>query len=48
MKYKLINPINQNYSTIEQILTNRGISIDNIHHYLNTTDSDINPPESLG
>ena len=42
MKYQLINPINQNYSTIEQILTNRGISKNNIYHYLNTTDDDIN------
>lgn len=42
MKYQLINPINQNYSTIEQILTNRGIPKDNIYHYLNTTDDDIN------
>ena len=42
MKYQLINPINQNYSTIEQILTNRGIPKNNIYHYLNTTDDDIN------
>ena len=42
MKYQLINPINQHYSTIEQILTNRGISKNNIYHYLNTTDDDIN------
>lgn len=48
MKYQLIKPINQNYSTIEQILTNRGIPINEIEHYLNTADSDINPPESLG
>ena len=48
MKYQLIKPINQSYSTIEQILTNRGIPINEIEHYLNTADSDINPPESLG
>ena len=42
MKYQLINPINQNYSAIEQILTNRGIPENNIYHYLNTTDDDIN------
>ena len=48
MKYKLIKPINQNYSTIEQILTNRGIQFNEIHHYLNTADSDINPPQALG
>lgn len=48
MKYKLIKPINQNYSPIEQILTNRGIPFNDIPHYLNTTDNDINPPEALG
>ena len=42
MKYQLISPINQNYSAIEQILTNRGIPKNNIYHYLNTTDDDIN------
>lgn len=48
MKYKLINKINANYSTIEQILTNRGIPLNEIHHYLNTTDADINEPAAFG
>lgn len=48
MKYKLIKPINQNYSPIEQILTNRGIPFNEISHYINTTDNDINSPEALG
>lgn len=48
MKYELINSINPNYSTIEQILTNRGIPLNQIKHYLNTTDKDINEPELLG
>lgn len=48
MKYKLINPINPKYSTIMQILYNRGIPISNIPHYINTTDQDINPPTLLG
>ena len=48
MKYQLIKPINQNYSPIEQILINRGIPLNEIQHYLHTTDSDINPPETLG
>lgn len=48
MRYELINPINSNYSTIEQILTNRGIKLEQIKHYLNTTDEDINEPELLG
>lgn len=42
MKYKLIAPIKPEYSTIEQVLTNRGIPHDEIKHYLNTTDEDIN------
>ena len=48
MKYKLIKPINQNYSIIQQILTNRGIPLKEILHYIDTTDNDINPPEALG
>lgn len=48
MKYKLIKPINQNYSPIEQILTNRGIPYHEIQHYLNTTDNDINSFNLLG
>lgn len=45
MNYKLIAPINEKYSAIEQILVNRGIEHNNIKHYLNTTDEDINCPE---
>ena len=48
MKYELIKPINPEYSAIEQILTNRGISKEQIKHYLNTTDEDINEPEAFG
>ena len=48
MKYKLINPINPSYNTIEQILTNRHIPLEEVAHYLNTTDNDINKPEALG
>ena len=48
MKYQLIKSINQNYSPIEQILTNRGIPLNEIQHYLHTTDNDINPPQALG
>lgn len=48
MKYELIKPINPDYSAIEQILTNRGIAIEQIEHYLNTTDEDINEPEAFG
>lgn len=48
MKYKLIKPIQENYSTIEQILTNRNIQYNEIQHYLNSTDKDINSPLLLG
>ena len=43
MIYKLINEINPNYSAIEQILTNRGIALEDIPSYLGTTEEDINP-----
>ena len=36
MKYKLIKPVNENYSAIEQILTNRNIKHEDINSYLNT------------
>ena len=48
MKYKLLKPMNQNYNAIEQILTNRNIPYNEIAHYLNTTDEDINSPIKFG
>ena len=48
MKYKLINPPNKNFSTIQQILYNRGMKLEDIHHYLNLNDADINSPLLLG
>lgn len=48
MKYQLINEPNENYSTIEQILYNRGIAKKDILHYLNLSDQDINSPLLLG
>ena len=48
MKYKLIKPINENYSAIEQILTNRNIPYNDLQDYLNTTVEDISCPEWLG
>ena len=38
MKYKLINKPNKNFSTIQQILYNRGIAEDDILHYINLSD----------
>lgn len=48
MKYKLISPINENYSVLEQILVNRGVKYEDIYNYINATDKDINSPLLLG
>ena len=48
MKYQLINEPNKKFSAIKQVLYNRGISLDEIPHYLNLSDNDINSPLSLG
>ena len=48
MKYKLIKPINENYSALEQVLTNRGIPKEKIKNYLMTTDDVINSYSLLG
>ena len=48
MKYKLIKEINPGYTAQEQVLTNRGIPLNEIHHYLNTTDNDINDYRLFG
>ena len=48
MKYQLIKPVNSEYSAIEQVLTNRGIDINNIKHYINTSDADVASPLDLG
>jgi hypothetical protein len=37
-EYKLINPINENYTALEQVLTNRGIAYEDIPHYLNVSE----------
>ena len=50
MKFQLIqnNSSPLTSSTVEYILTNRGISKNMISHYLNTTDEDINSPILFG
>lgn len=48
MRYKLIKEIDNNLDPISQILTNRGIKLSEIHHYLNTTDEDISNEELFG
>lgn len=48
MKYKLINEPNKKFSATQQILYNRGIAEDEILHYINLSDKDINSPLLLG
>lgn len=48
MQYKLLKPVNPKYSALVQVLTNRGIAYEDIQHYLNTTDGDINSPSAFG
>lgn len=48
MKYQLINKPNKNFSAIQQILYNRGIAENEILHYVNLSDQDINSPLLLG
>ena len=48
MRYKLIKEIDENLSPIQQVLSNRGIKLSEIHHYLNTTDEDISSAEMFG
>ena len=48
MRYQLLKPMNPKYKALEQILVNRNIPYEEISHYLNTTDADINDPTTLG
>lgn len=48
MKIKLLKQINPQYKIIEQILVNRNIPYNEINHYLNSTDEDINSPMLFG
>ena len=48
MIYKLINKINPKYSVVQTLLTNRGIPIDEVNHYLNSSAADIQSYMELG
>lgn len=48
MNFKLRKPINNKFSTTEQILFNRGIAPEDARHWLNTSDADINDYALLG
>ena len=47
MNYKLIQERNPNYSPLEQVLYNRGIPIDSIDNYCNTSYLDILSPKLI-
>ena len=49
MEYQLITPRIplKNLGAVERVLTNRGIALAEINHYLNTTDDDILPPSLI-
>lgn len=49
MEYQLINPNlrSNELDVVEQILINRGIDLNDIDHYLNTTDADIINPKEI-
>ena len=48
MKYELINQPDEKYNAKQQLLINRGIKEEDLVHYMNLTDDDINLPEMLG
>ena len=49
MRYQLMKPVNEKYTALEQILTNRDVIHGHIERYMNTTDEvDICAPEDLG
>lgn len=47
MEYQLINSINPEYSALEQVLSNRGIKVEDIEHYLHVTEQDNLSPTLL-
>ena len=48
MKYKLINTPSDKYNAKQQVLINRGIKENDLVHYMNLTDDDINDPSAFG
>lgn len=49
MEYKLIESryTDKELSAVERVLTNRGILLENIEHYLNTNNNDILDPATI-
>ena len=48
MKFELINSPNLQLNTTQQLFINRGLQLNEIEHYMNLTDDDINSPLLLG
>ena len=48
MKFELIQQPNKKYSALQQILINRGIKQEEVEHYLNLSDEDINDYNLFG
>ena len=47
MEYKLLAPRQENLSYIEQVFSNRGMNINDISHYLQTSEEDIINPNTI-
>ena len=47
MNYQLIAPRVPSMSMVEQVLTNRGINLTDVKHYLHTSDADILDPSTI-
>lgn len=47
MKVKLYSKYDTNTPMLNRVLVNRGVPINELRHYMNTTDEDINDPELL-
>ena len=49
MNYQLIEPriLRKELNAVERVLTNRGIALGDIKHYLNTTEEDILNPNLI-
>jgi hypothetical protein len=50
MEYQLIAPripLQKEITAVEQVLANRGIALENVEHYLNTSDQDILDPKLI-
>ena len=48
MKFQLINKPDEKLTATQQLFINRGLQLNEIEHYMNLTDDDINSPLLLG